>query len=149
MTVLGYHNGDGRLHQPACRRRAAPVYIASDELLTKVLSKADKASWWRAPGQPARVSPADTVPVALDVRAFTSTHMAIIASTGSGKDYLAGVLLEEVLMPYNRASVLIIDPPGEYGTLQKMQDLKQFSTDDCGGGAHLPPGQHPRAHRQA
>jgi uncharacterized protein len=67
------------------------------------------------------------VPVALDVRGFTSTHMAIIASTGSGKSYLAGVLLEEMMMPHNRASVLIVDPHGEYSTLQQMQNLAPFS----------------------
>jgi DNA helicase HerA-like ATPase len=70
---------------------------------------------------------ADAVPVALDVRGFTSTHLAIIASTGSGKSYLAGVLLEELMMPHNRASVLIIDPHGEYSTLQQMQNLPEFS----------------------
>jgi len=66
------------------------------------------------------------VPIALDVRGFTSTHLAIIASTGSGKSYLAGVLLEELMMPYNRAAVLIIDPHGEYNTLQQMQNLPAF-----------------------
>ena len=132
VTVLGYHSAEmGDFINPRVPPAGgAPVYIASDELLTKVLSKADKASPGSAHLGSLLSRPADAVPVALDVRAFTSTHMAIIASTGSGKSYLAGVLLEELLMPYNRASVLIIDPHGEYGTLQKMQDLKQFSTDD-------------------
>ncbi len=67
------------------------------------------------------------VPVAIDVKGFTSTHLAIIASTGSGKSYLAGVLLEELMMPHNRAAVLIVDPHGEYGTLQEMQNLAAFS----------------------
>ncbi len=64
--------------------------------------------------------------MALDVKGFTSTHLAIIASTGSGKSYLAGVLLEELMMPYNRAAVIIVDPHGEYGTLQEMQNLAPF-----------------------
>ena len=67
------------------------------------------------------------MPVALDVRGFTSTHLAIIASTGSGKSYLAGVLLEELMMPHNRAAVLIVDPHGEYSTLQEMPNLPAFS----------------------
>ncbi|HXF64663.1 MAG TPA: ATP-binding protein, partial [Caldilineaceae bacterium] len=33
----------------------------------------------------------------------------------------------ELMMPYNRASVLIIDPHGEYNTLQDMQNLAPFS----------------------
>ncbi len=68
----------------------------------------------------------DAVPVALDVKGFTSTHLAIIASTGSGKSYLAGVLLEEMMMPHNRAAVLIVDPHGEYATLQEMQNKPEF-----------------------
>ena len=70
------------------------------------------------------------MPVALDVRGFTSTHLAIIASTGSGKSYLAGVLLEELLMPYNRAAVLVIDPHGEYDTLQQTQNQPIFRDGD-------------------
>ena len=70
--------------------------------------------------------PEGAVPVAVDVRGFTSTHLAIIASTGSGKSYLAGVLLEEMMMPHNRAAVLIVDPHGEYGTLQEMPNLPAF-----------------------
>ena len=46
------------------------------------------------------------VPIALDAASFTSTHLAIIASTGSGKSYLAGVILEELMRPCNRAAVL-------------------------------------------
>ncbi len=64
--------------------------------------------------------------MALDVRGFTSTHLAILASTGSGKSYLAGVLLEELMMPHNRAAVLVVDPHGEYGTLQEMANHREF-----------------------
>ena len=60
------------------------------------------------------------------MRGFTSTHLAIIASTGSGKSYLAGVLLEELMMPHNQAAVVIIDPHGEYDTLQEMQNHPEF-----------------------
>lgn len=104
----------------------SPVYIADDALLTQVLSKRKQGERGsahlgsllsRAPG---------AVPVALDVKGFTSTHMAIIASTGSGKSYLAGVLLEELMMPYNRAAVLIVDPHGEYSTLQGMPNFPEF-----------------------
>jgi DNA helicase HerA-like ATPase len=129
VTVLGYY--DDVLHDFINPRvpplGGAPVYIAEDELLTQVLSRGHKDTRGsayigdllsRAPG---------AVPVALNVRGFTSTHLAIIASTGSGKSYLAGVLLEELMMPYNRAAVLIVDPHGEYSTLQDMQNLERFA----------------------
>jgi DNA helicase HerA-like ATPase len=115
VTVLGFY--DDILHDFVNPRvppvGGAPVFIAEDAMLTSVLS--------RGPG---------AVPVALNVKGFTSTHLAIIASTGSGKSYLAGVLLEELMMPYNRAAVLIIDPHGEYETLQQVQNLPEFREDN-------------------
>ncbi len=129
VAVLGYHNEIlGDFTNPRVPPAGgAPIFIAEDELLAGVLSKVTKGERGgahlgsllsRAPGE---------VPVALDVRGFTSTHLAIIASTGSGKSYLAGVLLEELMMPHNRAAVLVIDPHGEYNTLQEMANLPAFS----------------------
>ena len=39
------------------------------------------------------------VPVVLDVKELVSTHLAIIASTGAGKSYLASVIIEEMMLP--------------------------------------------------
>ncbi|HVF31116.1 MAG TPA: ATP-binding protein [Pyrinomonadaceae bacterium] len=70
------------------------------------------------------------VPVVLSVKDFVSTHLAILASTGSGKSYTAGVLVEELMQSWNRAAVLIVDPHGEYHTMQSIQGDKQFRGDD-------------------
>ena len=129
VAVLGYHDaGFGDFINPRVPPASgSPVHIADNELLAQVLSKRQKGERGSA-HLGSLLSRADgAVPVALDVRGFTSTHLAIIASTGSGKSYLAGVLLEEMLMPHNRAAVLIIDPHGEYSTLQQMQNLAEFS----------------------
>jgi DNA helicase HerA-like ATPase len=56
--------------------------------------------------------------------------MAILAGTGSGKSYTAGVLVEELLSPHNRAAVLIFDPHGEYGTLAEMRGHPAFADAD-------------------
>ena len=132
VTVLGYYNEN--LHDFTNPRvppqGGAPIFIAGDEMLTGLLSRGRQGEVGsayvgdllsRAPG---------AVPVTLDVRGFTSTHLAIIASTGSGKSYLAGVLLEELMMPHNRAAVLVIDPHGEYDTLQQIQNLAIFRDGD-------------------
>lgn len=128
VTVLGYHSSlFGDFINPRVPPvGGSPIYIADDTLLTDVLSKRHKGELGSAHLGSLLSRPAGDVPVALDVTGFTSTHLAIIASTGSGKSYLAGVLLEEMLMPHNRGSVLIIDPHGEYSTLQQMQNLKPF-----------------------
>lgn len=128
VTVLGYHSQIlGDFINPRVPPAAGwPVFIAGDELLTAVLSTRKKGDRGGAHLGSLLSRPGDAVPIALDVTGFTSTHLAIIASTGSGKSYLAGVLLEEMMMPHNRASVLIIDPHGEYNTLQQMQNLAEF-----------------------
>lgn len=111
-----------RMPDPGCR-----VYLASSELLTEVLSPKVLGSLGsahlgslltRAPGE---------VPVVLDVKNLVSTHLAILASTGSGKSYTAGVLIEELLRPYNRAAVLVIDPHGEYHTFREFETHPAFS----------------------
>ena len=128
VTVLGYYNDS--LHDFTNPRvppqGGAPIFIAENELLTELLSRRRQGELGSAHIGDLLSRDPGAVPVALDVRGFTSTHLAIIASTGSGKSYLAGVLLEELLMPYNRASVLVIDPHGEYDTLQQVQNLASF-----------------------
>jgi DNA helicase HerA-like ATPase len=56
--------------------------------------------------------------------------MAILAGTGSGKSYTAGVLIEELMRPYNRGAVLIFDPHGEYTTLTQLRGHEAFVGDD-------------------
>ena len=128
VTVLGFY--DAVLHEFVNPRvppaGGAPVFIAENGMLTSVLSRGEKGERGSAYLGDLLSRGPGAVPVALNVRGFTSTHLAIIASTGSGKSYLAGVLLEELMMPYNRASVLIIDPHGEYDNLQQMQNLPEF-----------------------
>lgn len=128
VTVLGYHSRTmGDFINPRVPPvGGSPIYIADDELLTNVLSKRKQGDRGSAHLGSLLSRAPDAVPVALDVTGFTSTHLAIIASTGSGKSYLAGVLLEEMMRPYNRASVLIIDPHGEYSTLQEVQNKDVF-----------------------
>ncbi len=132
VAVLGYHNqAMGDFINPRVPPvGGSPIYIADDELLTQVLSKRKKGERGGAHLGSLLSRAEGAVPVALDVKGFTSTHLAIIASTGSGKSYLAGVLLEELMMPHNRAAVVIIDPHGEYSTLQEMQNLPEFREGD-------------------
>ena len=72
----------------------------------------------------------EEVTVELPVNDVAATHLAILASTGSGKSYTASVLLEEMLKPATRASVLVFDPHGEYKTLDQMCDHRAFEGAD-------------------
>ena len=128
VTVLGYYNEylQDFTNPRVPPQGGAPIFIAENEMLTDLLSRGRQGEVGSAHIGDLLSRDPDAVPVALDVRGFTSTHLAIIASTGSGKSYLAGVLLEELLMPYNRAAVLVIDPHGEYDTLQQTQNQPIF-----------------------
>ncbi len=70
---------------------------------------------------------ADTA-IVLSVRDIVSQHVSVIASTGAGKSYTVGVLVEELLKPYNMAPVLIFDPHGEYSSLAEIQNMPDFIT---------------------
>ncbi len=68
--------------------------------------------------------PRRACPVVLDVKELVSTHLAIIASTGAGKSYLASVILEELMSPTTAPPCSIIDPHGEYSTLQELPNFR-------------------------
>jgi hypothetical protein len=72
----------------------------------------------------------EEVTVELPVNEVAATHLAILASTGSGKSYTASVLLEEMLKPDTRASVLVFDPHREYDSLDQMCDHAAFEGAD-------------------
>ena len=73
---------------------------------------------------------ANAVDVHIPIDEFAATHLAILASTGSGKSYTAGVLMEEMMMPDSRASLLVFDPHGEYSSLSEMRGNGIFASDD-------------------
>jgi hypothetical protein len=104
-----------------------PVYLVSNEMLAQMLSPKKKGELGGAHIGSLLTRRRDEVPIVLSVKDVVSTHLAILASTGAGKSYAAGVLIEELMMPHNRAAVLIVDPHGEYHTLQKAHSLPAFA----------------------
>ncbi|HEU0001736.1 MAG TPA: ATP-binding protein [Ktedonobacteraceae bacterium] len=103
------------------------IFLADHEMLTNILSRKHAGESGSATIGSLLTRAPNTVPVVLSVKDLVSTHLAIIASTGAGKSYLASVLMEELMQPYNKACVLIIDPHGEYSTLEEMPNFPQFS----------------------
>ncbi len=105
-------------------------YLASSETLAEMLSPKKAEELGSAHIGSLLTRGKGEVPVVLSIREVVSTHLAILASTGSGKSYTAGVLIEEMMRPYNGAAVLIVDPHGEYHTMQAiMGDAQFFSAD--------------------
>ena len=102
------------------------IYLASSETLSQMLSPKKNADIGSAHIGSLLTRKNGEVPVVLSIKDVVSTHLAILASTGSGKSYTAGVLVEELMNQYNRAAVLIVDPHGEYHTMQSIQGNEQF-----------------------
>src|SRR5437016_2981440 len=78
------------------------IFLADDEMLAQILSRKREGQpgsatigslLTRAPG---------AVPIVLSVKDLVSTHLAIIASTGAGKSYLASVIIEELMTPQSK-----------------------------------------------
>ncbi len=106
---------------PAC---GVKIERAGDEVL-KDISKINKGAAGSA--FMGNVLGADTG-IVLSVRDIVSQHVSVIASTGAGKSYTVGVLVEELLRPYNMAPVLVFDPHGEYSSLGEVQNMPDFIT---------------------
>jgi len=131
-AVIGYYDRDlGDFINPRLPPRSGcPIYLAADEELAGILTKKRLGEVGSAHIGSLLYREQDRVPIVLDLRAITSTHLAIIANTGAGKSYLAAVLLEEMMKPYNRAAVLVVDPHGEYDTLVEMVRIDAFAEGD-------------------
>lgn len=105
------------LPEPGTRLR-----LAADEFLEAVLPNAD----WESESGLAHVGwvlnrPPRAANVHLPVDDVAATHLAVLASTGSGKSYTASVLIEEMMRPACRGAMLVFDPHGEYDTLPDMR----------------------------
>ncbi|RLI78747.1 ATPase [Archaeoglobales archaeon] len=60
------------------------------------------------------------IKVKLDLNPLVQKHCCILAKTGSGKSYTAGVIIEELLE--RDVPLLIIDPHGEYASMKDKND---------------------------
>jgi DNA helicase HerA-like ATPase len=131
VDVIGYfHPALGFINPRITPDPGAKVYLANDDTLRQVLNKKQPDQVGGAHIGSLLLREAGAVPIALDVKELVSTHMAILAGTGSGKSYTAGVLVEELLLPKNRAAVLIFDPHGEYDTLADIRGHAAFTATD-------------------
>ncbi|MEM3178843.1 MAG: ATP-binding protein [Archaeoglobaceae archaeon] len=86
------------------------VYIAEDELVSETFGFAEDGIYIGLLGD-------TSVKVKLNPNTLVQKHVCILAKTGSGKSYTAGVIIEELLE--RNVPLLIIDPHGEYVSMKK------------------------------
>jgi len=68
--------------------------------------------------------------VFLDLNKVLTKHVCILAKSGSGKSYTAGVLLEEIIE--EKIPLLIIDPHGEYSSMKKPNNSEKEKLESVG-----------------
>jgi len=127
VSTLGYYDERFRFVNPRIPPlQGSEVYLASDEYLQRVLGKGGREQGKALIGHLLN-RPGNRVSVSLDAAELVSRHLAVLAATGAGKSYTVGVLLEELLGKYNKAAVLVLDPHGEYETLEEMKNWSRDS----------------------
>ena len=121
--ILGYLTPTGELQLP---KRAVtpgkPVYIAPTELLEKFYSYPKEEAI-----QVGSLITRSEVPVFLSIKGFRR-HLALIAQTGSGKTYLAGILADELLA--KGGTVVMLDPHADYVFLGRDAGGKKHELSD-------------------
>src|SRR5579875_2772516 len=137
VAIMGYYDAPtGSFINPWIPPQSGKqIYLADDQMLTTILSRKRRGQPGSATIGSLLTRAPDAVPVVLSVKDVVSTHLAIIASTGACKSYLASVLIEELMQPNNKACVLIVDPHGEYSTLDQIANFPQFTEAGDGHGA--------------
>jgi len=109
--IIGYRDEDGLLKKP--RSAVAPgsnVYVADQGLVSETLGL-DRDGL-----DIGVMENEEDITVYMDPDDFFQ-HTAIIAKTGYGKSYLAGIMVEEMLD--QEIPVVVLDPHGEYHTLSE------------------------------
>jgi len=111
VKVIGYRDKRGFLQTPRIPFSPdTPVYAAEGDFIKKILGISDKGAYMG-------LLEGYDIRVYLPVEHLIKKHIAVLAKTGAGKSYVAGVLLEE--FAENGVPAVVIDPHGEYHTLSK------------------------------
>lgn len=121
--VLGYLTETGDLQLPKkAVTPGKPIYIAPTELLEKFYSyPADEAI------RVGSLITRNEVPVSLSIKGFRR-HLGLIAQTGSGKTYLAGIIADELLR--KGGTLIMLDPHADYVFLSRNVDGKRNELSD-------------------
>ncbi len=112
--VIGYRNSRGFLVVPNVPfAPETPVFSASEEQIRDTLGIPEEGLY-------IGILDGYNIHVNLPVKQLLTKHVSILAKTGAGKSYMAGVLMEE--FAEKKIPVVIMDPHGEYSSLGVAND---------------------------
>lgn len=112
--VIGYRERGIIVTSRTPLKPSSLVYKANNEILSEVLGFDNNGLYMGV------LESNEDVKVYLNMEQLISKHVAVLATTGSGKSYTVGVLVEEILD--NNIPVVIIDPHGEYSSMRYPND---------------------------
>ena len=110
VAVIGFRDSRGFLKSPGVPFAAgSPVFTAETQFIKNVIGLRDSGAY-------IGLLDGYDLKVRLPIENLIKKHISVMAKTGTGKSYLTGVIMEE--LAENRIPVVVIDPHGEYFTLQ-------------------------------
>ena len=121
VSVIGYADKDSVKMPRMPFKPNTYVYKADDGLIKRVLGLKNSGLYIGL------LDGSERLKVYLDAKLLMTKHLAILAKSGFGKSYLAGVLLEEFIE--NEIPAVVIDPHGEYLTIRnpnKKQEEQKY-----------------------
>ncbi|MBW6451109.1 MAG: ATP-binding protein [DPANN group archaeon] len=113
--VIGFRNEEGMLM--TLKRAIRPnslVYTADKKIIQDTLKLTRNGLYMGL------LDANKDTEVYLNPKDLVSKHLAVLASTGAGKSYTVGVILEELLE--KKIPIIILDPHGEYVSLRFAND---------------------------
>ncbi|MDO9517862.1 MAG: DUF87 domain-containing protein [Methanosarcinaceae archaeon] len=134
VTVIGTRDNAGLLRAPTTPFSPGDdIFKADSDLIRSVLGLSGKDMY-------IGLLDGTDITVHLSVNSLVQKHCSILAKTGSGKSYTAGVLLEELLD--RNIPLLIIDPHSEYASLKdagalNSGDFKKYGISPKGYGTQV------------
>ncbi len=124
--VIGYRDGSSLKVPKIPVKPSSLVYSADKEVIEEIL-KLEKDGLYLG-----LLESNNDVSVYINPKDLISRHIGVLASTGSGKSYTVGIIIEELLE--KKIPVLIIDPHGEYTSLRfendnskEIEEMKKFN----------------------
>src|SRR2546428_6164209 len=105
VAIMGYYEqATGSFINPWIPPQSGKqIFLADDEMLASILSLKRAGQNGSATIGSLLTRPPAAVPVVFSVKVLVRIHLALIPSTGAGKNYLPSVIIEELRQPYNKA----------------------------------------------
>ncbi len=119
VVIIGYRDGRGFLKTPTVPFSPdTPIFAADSEMIRNTIGLKDNGAYMGL------LDDYD-IKVWLPIKHLITKHVCILAKTGAGKSYAAGVLIEE--LAENKVPAVIIDPHGEYSAMiEKNTNQKEL-----------------------